>query len=224
MNRNLWIKALFALFIMSSASCMNVATLQTARALKTDEYRVFVSSGIVSGTIVAVSDIDVREAFLEGEEYPYLELGFRTGIAKNLEIGVKWAMLMDLNADVKYQFLDIDGFAAAFGLGATYVFVDAGGTLMTSSATHFDLQVPLYLSYDFDKNFSVYGAPRYLFGLGSSYNRSSGVAGPFHMLGGSVGVRIGHKWGVFAELSAMAGLNDTSLSLFQGNGAVYVDF
>src|SRR5690554_7199604 len=105
--------------------CMNVSTLQTARALKVGEHRVISGGGLVGGTVVEDTGSDATFFPWEGGTvYPHAEVGFRTGVAENLEFGAKWNVPTSLGADVKYQFLDIGGFAAAVGLGGNYEFLD----------------------------------------------------------------------------------------------------
>ncbi len=230
MNRSFLVIVLLVFLGFSSSACLNVSTLQTARALKVGEHRVLVGAGMVGGPLITNGDISpsASDAVLWDGAFPYVEVGVRGGVAENLELGGKWTALAGFGVDAKYQFLDRDKFAAAVGVGANLRLIDTKSFDIYPSASHFDVQVPLYLSYDFSKDFSLYGAPRYLFSVGSAHNSNRDAGGNritelLHLVGSSAGFRVGDSWGFFGEVSVLTAVNKDRLILLQGNGSLYFD-
>lgn len=215
-----------------STACLNLSSLQTARALEVGEYRLLMGGGVAGGPLIEEGDRNpaASDAVMwDGMFFPYLEMGLRVGVMEGLEIGGKWAFLAGPGVDAKYQFLDRSSFAAAVGLSANYRLIDTRIMEHYPSEMRFDVQVPVYLSYDFSKDASFYWVSRYLLSFGSAYQSSSSREDRYgaellHLVGGTAGVRLGDAWGVFGEVSVMTALNkDRAISL-QGNGSFYVDF
>lgn len=156
---------------------------------------------------------------------PYFEAGYRIGVIQGLEVGAKLTTPGSLGLDAKYQFVDGEKFAAAVGLGAAYL-RDGGVGGNSSSYNRFDLQVPLYLSYDVSDFFTVYAAPKYLllveFITRDEY--SDGRTDWLHMGGGSGGVRIGETIGVFIEGSYLRAFEHEGFHVLQGNTSFYYSF
>ena len=230
MNR-LFVPILLVFLGFFSTACFSASTLQTARALKVGEHRVLVGAGMVGGPLITDGDKgpEPSDAVLWDGAFPYVEVGVRGGVAENLELGGKWSALGGFGVDAKYQFLDRDRFAAAVGVGANLRLIDTKGFDIYPTATRFDVQVPLYLSYDFSKNFSLYGAPRYLFSVGSAYSSNSDASDRritelLHLVGSSAGIRVGDSWGFFGEASVMTALNKDWMNFLQGNGSLYFEF
>ncbi|MFU8804962.1 MAG: hypothetical protein ACNA8W_14210 [Bradymonadaceae bacterium] len=211
---------LVALVALTGTGCMNMSTLQTARALEAGESRILVGGGYFTSPEVndAAEDVSGTDVTLS---FPYLEAGYRRGIIPNLEAGAKLTIPGSIGLDAKYQFVDAGGFALATGGGLSYLSLTSGTGENEVSSTVIDLIVPVYASYDVGEYLSLYSAPKYILRMGSSTNSDGMSMG--HLAGGSGGIRLGNRAGVFLEGTYMMDLT-SDYSLFQGTGAVFFGF
>jgi hypothetical protein len=206
----------FALIVCAvlSNGCVNMSTLQTARALPVGQGRAIVGGGYYESEPITTED------GAESLTLPYAEVGYRRGVAPNLEVGAKVTIPGTIGVDGKYQLVDQDGFAVAVGLGVGYLKMsaeDENGDEVASLQL-FDIQVPVYASYDVHENFSLYLAPKYVARVAVT-EEDSAVG---HLGGLSAGVRIGGAWGVFLEATYMRSLNgDSEFDATQFTSAVY---
>jgi len=203
-----------------TTACVNSSTLQTAKALDPGRGRVLVGGGFytspdINSDASAASGSDVTLAM------PYMELGYRRGIIDKLELGAKATIPGTAGIDGKYQFLDAGKFALATGVGVGYLKLTSGSEGMESKSTIVDTTVPLYASYDVAKAFALYTAPKYVLRYASSTD-SDGMSssGLDHLVGATVGTRLGNKWGLFLESSYLKSVS-SDFGAFQVNGSIF---
>lgn len=200
--------------------CASVSTLQTGRVLEKDKS--FHSFGV--GTYSS-------DDFLGGDKIslPLLEYTYRRGVWKNIDVGVKLAIIGSAMVDLKYNLLNGEKWALATGLGVGYLSYTStvgvsngsnGSVNQELESSIVDLMVPLYLSYDTSEAFTIYGAGKYMF----RFINSDGASGEdASLLSSSLGVKWGQKSGVFLEGSLITGL-DNDFSGTQFNGAYFFRF
>lgn len=207
-------------FSALTTACVNSSTLQTAKALDPGHQRVLVGGGFYSSPDInadasEASSSDVTLAM------PYMELGYRRGIVDKVELGAKVTVPGTAGIDGKYQFLDAGKLALATGLGVGYLKLTSGSEGMETSSTIVDATVPLYASYDVAKAFAVYTAPKYVMRFASSKDEmgesSSGIN---HLVGATVGTRLGNNWGLFLETSYLKSVS-SDFDAFQVNGSIF---
>jgi len=207
-------------FSALTTACVNSSTLQTAKALDPGHGRVLVGGGFytspqINSDASSSSGSDVTLAL------PYMELGYRRGIIDKLELGAKVTVPGTSGIDAKYQFLDAGKFALAAGAGVGYLSIESGEGMDKVSSKIIDTTVPVYASYDLAKAFAVYTAPKYVLRYGSSKDAdgmsSSGID---HLVGGTVGTRLGNKWGLFLESSYLKSVT-SDFGAFQVNGSIF---
>ncbi len=207
-------------FSALTTACVNSSTLQTAKALDPGHQRVLVGGGFYSSPDInadasEASNSDVTLAM------PYMELGYRRGIVDKVELGAKVTVPGTAGIDGKYQFLDAGKLALATGLGVGYLKLTSGSEGMETSSTIVDATVPLYASYDVAKAFAVYTAPKYVMRFASSKDEmgesSSGIN---HLVGATVGTRLGNNWGLFLETSYLKSVS-SDFDAFQVNGSIF---
>lgn len=207
-------------FSALTTACVNSSTLQTAKALDPGRGRVLVGGGFytspdINADASEASSSDVTLAL------PYMELGYRRGIVDKLELGAKVTVPGTAGIDGKYQFLDAGKFALATGIGVGYLKLTSGSEGMESSSSIIDTTVPVYASYDVAKAFAVYTAPKYVLRYASSED-SDGMSssGVDHLVGATVGTRLGNRWGLFLESSYLQSVT-SDFGAFQVNGSVF---
>jgi hypothetical protein len=143
------------------------------------------------------------------------ELMARTGLVKNLDVGVRYSSTQ-LRADVKYRFLHGGDERAelhqvertskdlAIGLALSrQIFsgplVNALSFVKLDDFSRWDLEVPLYASIDVGDVFKLYAAPKYVYGRTSIAQRlvdAEDEAGRIVNLPGTVPSRVdSHFWG-----------------------------
>lgn len=207
-------------FSALTTACVNSSTLQTAKALDPGNQRILVGGGFYSSPSInadasSASNSDVTLAM------PYMELGYRRGIIDKLELGAKVTVPGTAGIDAKYQFLDAGKFALAAGLGGGYLKLTSGSDGMESTSKIFDTTVPLYASYDIAKAFAVYTAPKYVLRYTSSVDSmGASSSGLNHLVGATVGTRVGNRWGLFLETSYLKSVS-SDFDAFQVNGSVF---
>ena len=84
------------------AGCVNISTLQTAKALDPGKQRVLVGGGFYSSPSVN-ADVSSQTGTDTTLALPYMELGYRRGIVDNFEVGAKVTIPGTVGIDGKYQ-------------------------------------------------------------------------------------------------------------------------
>ncbi len=203
-----------------TTACVNSSTLQTAKALDPGRQRVLVGGGFYSSP-----DINADASEASGSDVtlamPYMELGYRRGIVDKVEVGAKVTVPGTAGIDGKYQFLDAGKFALAAGVGVGYLKLTSGSEGMETSSSIIDATVPVYASYDLAKAFAVYTAPKYVLRYAASTD-SDGMSssGVNHLVGATVGTRLGNRWGLFLETSYLKSVS-SEFDAFQVNGSIF---
>jgi hypothetical protein len=152
---------------------------------------------------------------------PYLELGYRRGLAEHLELGAKVTVPGTIGLDGKYQLLDAGDFAVAAGLGFGYLSISSGSGEDEVSTQVIDAIVPVYVSYDLASYFAVYASPKLVLRYASSTDDGSMSTSAFESLaGGTAGFRLGNRRGVYLEASYLKDISSTFDS-FQVNGSIF---
>lgn len=211
---------LIVISLAFSAACVNMSTLQTAKALDPGKQRV-----LVGGGYYASPSVDAEASEASGSDVslalPYMEVGYRRGIIERLELGAKVTIPGTVGLDGKYQLVNAGKFAVAAGLGAAYLKIESGSDDMKSSTSLIDTVVPVYVSYDVAKPFAVYTAPKYVLRYASSTDSmGEQLSGTSHLIGATVGARVGNRWGLFLETSYLKDLS-SEFDSFQVNGSVF---
>lgn len=202
-----------------TAGCVNMSTLQTAKALDPGKQRILVGGGYYASPSV---DADASEA--SGSDVslalPYMEVGYRRGLMKNFELGAKATIPGTVGLDGKYQLVNAGKFAVAAGLGTSYLKIESGSDADKVSTMLVDVIVPAYVSYDIAKPFSVYASPKYVLRYASSTDMMETNSGTSHLVGATVGTRIGSGMGLFLESSYLKDMT-SDFDSFQVNGSIF---
>lgn len=214
--------AVFYLVISAVAvtGCVNSSTLQTAKALDPGKQRILVGGGFYASPSVDAdasesTDSDVSLAL------PYMELGYRRGIVDKVEVGAKVTLPGTAGVDAKYQFLQKGDLALAAGIGTGYLKISSGAEGMETSTQLIDAIVPVYASYDLAKSFAVYTSPKYVLRYAKSIDENmQSATGINHLVGGTAGVRVGNKFGLFLETSYLKSVS-SDFDAFQVNGSFF---
>jgi hypothetical protein len=207
-------------FSALTTACVNSSTLQTAKAMDPGKQRILVGGGFYSSPDInadasAATDSDVTLAM------PYMELGYRRGIVDKVEVGAKVTVPGTAGIDGKYQFLDAGRFALATGLGVGYLKLTSGSEGMETESMIIDTTVPLYASYDVAKALALYTAPKYVMRFASSKDGAGmSSSGLDHLVGATVGTRIGSGFGLFLETSYLQSVS-SDFGAFQVNGSIF---
>lgn len=213
-------KSCAAVLIALSAGCVNISTLQTARALEPGKQQILVGGGFYASPSVNAS-ASAATGNNESLALPYLELGYRRGIVDRLELGAKVTVPGTVGFDGKYQLASAGKFAVAAGLGGGYLKLSTGSGDSQTSTQLIDVMVPVYVSYDVASAFAVYASPKYVLRFASSTDdmgmTSSATS---HLAGGTAGVRVGERFGVYLEASYLKDIS-SSFDSFQVNGSLF---
>jgi thiazole synthase ThiGH ThiG subunit len=207
-------------FSALTTACVNSSTLQTAKALDPGRQRVLVGGGFYSSPDI---NADASEASKSDVTLamPYMELGYRRGIVDKVELGAKVTVPGTAGIDGKYQFLDAGKLALAAGIGVGYLKLTSGSEGMETSSTIVDTTVPVYASYDIAKAFAVYTAPKYVLRYTKSVDDMGATSsGMNHLVGATVGTRLGNRWGLFLETSYLKSVS-SDFDAFQVNGSIF---
>ncbi len=226
------------LIALVAGGCVNASTLQTARVLPPRDQQIYVGGGMT--TLPGSPDSLVKSL----ASLPYGEVGGRLGLIDSVDVGIHVTLLGTGGADAKWQFLDRGPLAMATGLniGALQISSNSdssssstaaprratgtgtgstGGSPNSSTAseakvTLLDIVIPLYVSYDVGSHLTVYGAPKYL--LRALLADKGG--GAQHMLGTTVGIKLGDGGGLMLETTYMRNLSE-SYNMLQYNAAFF---
>jgi hypothetical protein len=211
---------LATLSALSAAACVNSSTLQTAKALDPGKQRILIGGGYYASPSL---DADASES--TGEDVslalPYMEVGYRRGIVKKVELGAKVTIPGTAGIDAKYELLNDGKFAVAAGAGFGYLKLTSGTEDMQTSTTLVDAIVPVYASYDLAKSFAVYASPKYVLRYAKSVDEmAQSSSGMNHLLGGTLGTKLGNGAGLFLEASYLKSVSSDFDSL-QVNGSFF---
>jgi hypothetical protein len=203
------------LLLLSATACVNMSSLQTAKALPQGQGRGVVGVGHYESPSLAFRD---EIGTLNELSLRYFEVGYRHGIHDGLELGAKFTIIGSLALDVKYQLIDAGRIAVAAGLGAGYLNlssekINANGERVEDENVFVDAFVPLYASFEIEY-FALYASPKYMARF------VDGDAS--HMGGATVGLRVGGRVGAFVETTYMRDLY-TDFEARQVNAAFYFD-
>lgn len=205
---------------ISAAACVNSSTLQTAKALDPGKQRILVGGGYYASPSV---NADASEA--TGDDVslamPYMELGYRRGIVKKVEMGAKVTVPGTAGIDAKYELHNDGKFAVAAGAGMGYLKLSSGAEGMETSTTLIDAIVPVYASYDLAKSLAVYASPKYVLRYAKSIDENmESSSGMNHLVGGTLGTKIGNGFGLFMEASYLKSVS-SDFDSFQVNGSIF---
>ena len=208
------------IFSALTTACVNSSTLQTAKALDPGSQRVLIGGGFYSSPSI---DADASEA--SGSDVslamPYMELGYRRGIVDKVELGAKVTVPGTAGIDGKYELLNNGKLALAAGLGGGYLKLSSGSEGMETSTTLIDTIVPVYASYDLAKAFAVYTSPKYVLRYAKSVDEmGESSSGLNHLVGATVGARVGNRFGLFLETSYLKSVS-SDFDAFQVNGSIF---
>ena len=199
-----------AMGFLMGVGCANMSTLQTAQTLPKGQNEFVVGAGYF--TMPALNDIASDAASATGDDtnvafaLPYAEVAFRRGLGENIDAGAKLTLIGTAAADVKYRFLNSDGFAMAAGLGVGGVQI--GGLLLM------DVTVPFYMSIDLSDSFALYASPKYNLRIIGDQ--------PIHMGGATLGTKIGSDFGAYIEFTYLQFLENFDIpGVIQVNTALF---
>ena len=217
---------LFAIAMGAIATgCVNMSTLQTARALPEGEVDVVMGGGYYLSPaleVVESEDSDGVEEELDILGLPYLEVGGRIGLGNGFDLGLKLTIPGTIAIDVKYQFLDVDGFAMAAGVGLGYLHYETTSTSSDGStdsklvSENIDLMVPVFVSYHFNELIAMYASPKWVMRL--AFGTESD---PMQLLGVGGGFKVGDKMGAYLEATYMVDMANPEFTMMQVTGATF---
>jgi len=211
--------AALAIAVLTCA-CVNSSTLQTAKALDPGKQRI-----LIGGGYYASPSLDADASETTGEDVnlkmPYMEIGYRRGIVKKLEAGAKVTIPGTAGLDAKYELYNNGKLALAAGAGLGYLKITSGSEGMETSSTIIDAIVPAYASYDLTKSLAVYASPKYVMRYAKSTDdMMESSSGTNHLMGGTLGTKIGNGFGLFMEASYLKSVS-SDFDSFQVNGSIF---
>jgi len=203
-----------------TTACVNSSTLQTAKALDPGKQRI-----LIGGGYYASPSLDADASSTAGEDVslkmPYMELGYRRGIVKKVELGAKVTIPGTAGIDAKYELLNDGKFAVAAGAGFGYLKLTSGSEGAETSSTIIDAIVPVYASYDLAKALAVYASPKYVMRYTKSTDEMmQSASGMNHLVGGTLGTKLGNGAGLFMEASYLKSVS-SDFDSFQVNGSIF---
>ena len=203
-----------------TTACVNSSTLQTAKALDPGKQRI-----LVGGGYYASPSLDADASSASGSDVslkmPYMELGYRRGLIKKVEVGAKVTIPGTAGLDAKYELLNDGKFAVAAGAGMGYLKLTSGSDGAETSTTLIDAIIPVYASYDLSKYLAVYASPKYVLRYAKSTDEMmQSSSGMNHLVGGTLGTKVGNGTGVFMEASYLKSVS-ADFDSFQVNGSIF---
>jgi hypothetical protein len=213
-------KIVVTLFLMLAAGCVNMSTLQTARALEPGQGRVLLGGGVA---IVSV-DPPVEWNGDSGSQLllpaAFVEVDYRRGIAEGVELGLKATLPGAISIDGKIELWDEHGVALSVGLGLARDddrrSEDESGKYLYE-LEWLDVFVPAYASIDLADAMALYVSPKYLVRCptGDEGDRTERLAVV------ALGTRLGRDRGVFLEMTYYKNLTVEDADMLQVAGAIY---
>ncbi len=203
-----------------TTACVNSSTLQTAKALDPGKQRI-----LVGGGYYASPSLDADASETAGEDValkmPYMEIGYRRGLVKQVEVGAKVTIPGTAGLDAKYELLNDGKFAVAAGAGLGYLKLTSGSEGAETSTTLIDATIPVYASYDLSKYLAVYASPKYVLRYAKSTDEMmESASGMNHLMGGTLGTKLGNNTGLFMEASYLKSVS-SDFDSFQVNGSFF---
>lgn len=183
-------------------ACVSMSSLQTARTLEEGQSQNTFGGGVYNSKD-KIGEIEYDS------NLPYLEYSYRHGLMKDLDAGLKITLIGAYGADLKYQLVNHDQWAISTGLGLGYMSYKIKSGDQESNVKFLDWMLPLYVSYDFSKSWSLYLTPKYI------YRSISGdTSGSENVTGAALGTKIGEKSGVYFEAAIMKGKNSNAITQY----------
>ena len=211
-TKNLTLKKISTLIILMFtlhllSACTSISTLQTAKTLKPGKSRHLIAIGVMGAKMNDDGSNKFSGVSIDSGEKTELlapEYNYRRGVSENIDFGLKVTGLSSYGGDLKYQFLKSEKFNMATGLGlhaTSKSFPGPSANINTEVSHILDYSLPLYISYDYSPNFTIYGAPKFIYRTidGPVLGRQS-----LNTFGGSLGFMWGKTKGVIAEVSAVS--------------------
>ncbi|MEY3011368.1 MAG: hypothetical protein RIT45_103 [Pseudomonadota bacterium] len=225
-------RAFIRLALLAAATalpgCMSFSTVQTARTMAPGQVQIMAGAGTVGAstqtrdvTTDAGGNTVTGPLTTETVAIPEIELGARLGLTPGVDVGVKLSLPFNLMGDVKAQFIDSGGFAAAAGLGLGYQEFGINDDTFTTV----DFVVPLYFSYDATDWLTLYASPKYFLRHMSTNSATENL----HLAGATGGIKLGSRFGIYLEATELVVLNeskssDATLGFSQFHLAFFFDF
>ncbi len=193
---------LLILFTGLQTACVSMSSLQTARTLEEGQTQNTFGGGVYQSKDT-INDIEYES------NLPYLEYSYRHGIIKNLDGGLKVTFIGAYSGDIKYQLVNGEQWALSTGLGLGYMSYKIKSGDQESTVKFLDWMVPLYLSYDIAKSWSLYMTPKYI------YRSISGdSSGSDNITGLALGTKIGELSGVYLEAAMVKGKDSNAITQY----------
>ena len=208
MNRQSIGPLLFLLGVFFLQSCANVSTLQTGRTLKPGEGRIIIGAGYYKSP--GLNSTLSGAASTKELAMPYYELAYNRGIFDSFDMMFKVSGTGTVNIGGKYNLIDASSFALA--LGADYGMISFSSSGESTKTEIKDIMVPLIMSYDFGKGFTLYLAGKYV----SRSTTYGSLSGSTTLKGASAGLKIGEGGGIMIEANYLKDDN-TSFDVMQTN-------
>lgn len=155
--------ALIGAYLLTS--CVSMSSLQSARTLKKGEWSFALGLGQESVKFKQKKTTGLEGEFqevIEDISVPIVEFYTKYGLMEKLDLGLKFTSPASISTDLKYMLLG-KGSPLSLALGAGYISTkyDTGSGDLKNEYEITDLFIPLYLSYDLSKSFSLHLVPRY---------------------------------------------------------------
>jgi hypothetical protein len=128
-------------------ACTTLSTLDGAKTLRPGTDQASLAMGLQSGGNALSS--------ASGLPLPQLEVGFRHGLAENLDAGIRLYLVGGV-ADVRYRFYQSEDWHVAFAPGLGGLVVPLPGTAMMSAI---DMRLPVIIERDLGPRLSLAGGP-----------------------------------------------------------------
>ncbi len=200
--------------LLLTTGCASLSSFKTAKPL---------GKGTTEGTfsVSHVATMNSKDSLIPGfmEEPPefwFFELQGSMGVTEKLDVGLKYTFPLSGAIDAKYCLAGAGNekgffFSPGLKIGYTSLPNDADDSTKNNRIEYF---VPLYLSMYFNEFLSLSLIPSY---SGRFYTEASGYS---NLLGGSVNIRFGKKFGMIAEYSFYHNFN-MEWDEYQAGAALY---
>ena len=143
-------------------SCISSPSLQTAHTLAPGQGQSYIGFNMyTSPSINKAVNKDTR--FDQGDVRDYSILfGHKRGLDDNIDAGVRVSLFGSAGFDVKYRFLHTASVNLATGFDLNYASISTGDGDAKADINVIDYTLPLWTSYDFSPETSIYAVPRYI--------------------------------------------------------------
>jgi hypothetical protein len=204
--RGRWGLGALALLGALLGGCVNMSTLQTARALPVGDTQLVLGGGKSSA---------VGEDPLLGYGY-FGEVRYRVGVLPNFDLGIRATIPMTGGLEGKYELWSDDALAVATGLAVETMEIESASAdgEKEAYAAIVDLIVPVYASFDVGSHLALYTSAKYLLRTATGGPSFSNYAS------GTAGFKLGDSFGLLIEGSYVLGIGDAP-SHTQVNAAMF---